>query len=163
MRPNTWKRYPSIHFVWLSYLYEHGRPWLPTVCNLIHPVWTDGVSTMLGAPHPWPRHPAAPSPDSFYIFKSPNGVAFLRPSIYSISAVLDLPVAQECGSWGPVFTSVWPSWTFLWLKSAVPETQYLQVFGRPGPSCGSRMRFLGPSIYKCLAVLGIPVSQECGS
>ena len=40
-----------------------------------------------------------PHPCPIYIFKTPNGVAFLRLSFYETFAVLDLPVAQDCGPW----------------------------------------------------------------
>ena len=79
----------------------HGQPWQAVAgFGQMVPVWTDGVSTMLG---PHPTAPPVPplSPLGFYIFKTPNGVAFLRLSFYETFAVLDLPGAQDCGSWAP--------------------------------------------------------------
>ena len=74
----------------------------------------------------------------------------------------DIPGTQDCGSWTPLFTGLWLSWTLLEAMGVVPGTQFLQDFCCPGPSWNTGLRFLGPIIYKALAVLDVPGSHRCG-
>ena len=74
----------------------------------------------------------------------------------------DIPGTQDCGSWTPLFTRLWLSWTLLEAMGVVPGTQFLEDFCCPGPSWNTGLRFLGPIICKALAVLDVPGSHRCG-